>query len=74
MNLSTMMKNLNLRCSDPKAAFKKIRTSSCSMKFYSAELFFDLFQYTIIPCKKYCFDVLAGGTNYYLNVLVKLQK
>ena len=57
-----------------KTTSKKIGALIHFMKFFSPEVAFYLYEYTIRPCMEYCCHVWPGGPNWYLDFLNKLQK
>ena len=57
-----------------KSASKKIGALVRSVKFLSPEVVLYLSKSTIQPCMEYFCHVLAGASNFYLELLDKLQK
>ena len=57
-----------------KTASKKIGALIRSMKFLSPEVALYLYKSTIHSCMEYCCHIWDGGSNYYLELLDKLQK
>ena len=57
-----------------KTASKKIGALICSMTFLSPEVAMYLYKSSIRPCMEYCWQVWAGASSCYLELLVKLQK
>ena len=57
-----------------KTASKKIGALICSMTFLSPEVAMYLYKSTIRPCMEYCWQVWAGASSCYLELLDKLQK
>ena len=58
----------------PQTNSNKIGGLIHSMTFLSPEVALYFYKSTIWPCMEYCFDVWAGASSCYLELLGKLQK